>query len=102
MSAEQTFDQFYRATYHRVLTYLYATSGNLATAQELTQEAYARAWQRWNRLSGYDDPEAWVRTVGWRLASSRWRSARRWLTVRHRIGAQVVADGPSPDNVALL
>jgi RNA polymerase sigma-70 factor (ECF subfamily) len=102
MSDAESFDRFYRDTHQRVLTFLYATSGNLAAAQDLTQEAYARAWQRWNRLCSYDDPESWVRTVGWRLAASRWRSARRWLAIRTRLDARGSVPGPSPDNLALL
>jgi RNA polymerase sigma-70 factor (ECF subfamily) len=101
MSAQETFDRFYRDTQQRILAYLYAVCGDLATARDLTQEAYARAWQRWNRLARYDDPEAWVRTVGWRLASSRWRAARRWLAVRERAGAPDSVPGPSAENVAL-
>jgi RNA polymerase sigma-70 factor (ECF subfamily) len=102
MDAAQTFDRFYRETQQRVLTFLYATTGNLATAQDLTQEAYARAWQHWHKLADYDQPEAWVRTVGWRLASTRWRSARRWIAIRQRLRPPDNVAGPSPDNMALL
>jgi RNA polymerase sigma-70 factor (ECF subfamily) len=64
------FDAFYTGTNRRVLHQMYAMTGNLADAQELVQEAYARAWQRWSTVSTYDDPEAWVRTVAWRLAQT--------------------------------
>ncbi|GIG60181.1 RNA polymerase sigma24 factor [Longispora fulva] len=102
MSGTESFDQFYRDTHRRVLTYLYAVCGDLSTAQDVTQEAYARAWQRWGRLAGYDDPEAWVRTVGWRLAAGNWRAARRWLVARVRLAQPDVSAGPSPDNVAIM
>jgi RNA polymerase sigma-70 factor (ECF subfamily) len=42
-------------------------------AADVLQEAYARAWQRWNRVSRLDDPAAWVRTVAWRVAVSQHR-----------------------------
>ncbi|MEV6523953.1 SigE family RNA polymerase sigma factor [Longispora sp. NPDC051575] len=102
MSGTESFDQFYRDTHRRVLTYLYAVCGDLNTAQDVTQEAYARAWQRWGRLSTYDDPEAWVRTVGWRLAAGTWRTAKRWLAARVRLAEPDVSAGPSPDNVAIM
>ena len=35
------------------------------------QEAFVRAWERWDRLD--QDPVAWVRTVAWRLAAKDWR-----------------------------
>ena len=75
---------------------------DLAEAQDCVQEAYARAWQHWRRVGGYDDPEAWVRTVAWRLAADRWRNLRnaRRALVRH--GAPQPVPEPSPDNLALV
>ncbi|WP_344086809.1 SigE family RNA polymerase sigma factor [Nostocoides veronense] len=67
------FDSFYRDTAHRVIHLVYATTGDLTLAQDCTQEAYARAWQRWSQVSAADDPLSWVRTVARRLAISQWR-----------------------------
>ena len=61
-------------------------TGNLADAQDLVQEAYARAWQRWSSVSTYDDPEAWVRTVAWRLAASKWRKTKNGVAAMLRHG----------------
>jgi RNA polymerase sigma-70 factor (ECF subfamily) len=102
MPTTDDFDAFYAATARRVIHHVYAVSGDLAEAQDAAQEAYARAWQRWSTVAGYDDPEAWVRTVAWRLAANRWRGLRRWLRVRARIGAPTAAAGPGPDRVAVV
>ena len=67
------FDAFYRDTSARVVHLVYASTGNLTLAQDCTQEAYARAWQRWGSVSRADDPLSWVRTVARRLAISQWR-----------------------------
>lgn len=67
------FDTFYRETSSRVVHLVYATTGDLTLAQDCTQEAYARAWQRWGTVSEADDPLSWVRTVARRLAISQWR-----------------------------
>jgi RNA polymerase sigma-70 factor (ECF subfamily) len=96
------FDAFYTGTNRRVLHQMYAMTGNLADAQELVQEAYARAWQRWSTVSTYDDPEAWVRTVAWRLAASRWRKAKNGVAAMLRHGPPEHAPEPSIDNVALV
>lgn len=96
------FDAFYTATSRRVTHQMYAMTGNLADAQELTQEAYARAWQRWSTVSAYDDPEAWVRTVAWRLAASKWRKAKNGVTAMLRHGPPEHTPEPSVDNVALV
>src|SRR3954468_4779302 len=96
------FDAFYAATQRRVQHQMYAMTGNLADAQELTQEAYARAWQRWSSVSGFDDPEAWVRTVAWRLAASRWRKTKNGVAAMLRHGPPEHSPEPSVDNVALV
>ena len=102
MRDQSAFDGFYRATAHRVLLYMYAVCGDRAEAADLTQEAYARAWQKWSRLSTYEDPEAWVRTVAWRLAANQFRSARRRLAALARMGRPDPVPPPSPDAVAVL
>ena len=97
-----SFDAFYAGTVRRQILHAYAVTGNLAEAQDCVQEAYARAWQRWRRVSSYDDPEAWVRTVAWRLAASRWRNLRNARRALVRYGAPPEQSGPSPDTVALV
>jgi RNA polymerase sigma-70 factor (ECF subfamily) len=97
------FDGFYLATRDRLLHVLYAMTGDLAEAQDVVQEAYARAWQRWASVSRYDEPTAWVRTVAWRLAISRRRKARNRLGAAlrlHAIAAPVRE--PSPDTAAIV
>jgi RNA polymerase sigma-70 factor (sigma-E family) len=96
------FDAFYIATVRRIVLYLYASCGDRLEAQDVAQEAFARAWQHWSRVARYDDPEAWVRTVAWRLMANRWRGVRRWLAARSRMGPDEVAGGPSPDRVAVV
>jgi RNA polymerase sigma-70 factor (ECF subfamily) len=97
------FDAFYQASARRVVLYLYAVCGDLADAQDLTQEAYARAWQHWPKVSGYDNPEGWVRAVGWRLAANRWRGVKRWWGALARLGPpEPTLDGASPDRVAVV
>ncbi|WP_306207675.1 RNA polymerase sigma factor [Actinoplanes sp. RD1] len=96
------FDAFYGATVRRVVLYLYAACGDRAEAQDLAQEAFARAWQHWPRIARYEDPEAWVRTVAWRLLANRWRSLRRRLTALARLGPPPHPAGPSPDRVAVV
>lgn len=99
---DDSFDEFYRASQHRVGTFLYAICGNLADAQDAAQEAYARAWQRWSTVDTYDDPEAWVRTVGYRLLINRWRKARNRLTAHARLGPAPDAGPPNEDVMALV
>ncbi|BCB82207.1 SigE family RNA polymerase sigma factor [Phytohabitans flavus] len=90
MAEAERFDAFYRDTSRRLVRYAYGLTGDAAEAQDLVQEAYARAWQRWRRLSGFDNAEAWLRIVITRLAADRWR----YLRVRRLRAATA---GPPPD-----
>jgi RNA polymerase sigma-70 factor (ECF subfamily) len=70
--------------------------GQLGDAEDAVQEAYARAWQRWNRIGTYADPEGWVRTVAYRIAVSTWRKTRTRLLAhgRHGPADDIPALGP--------
>ncbi|MDQ6875957.1 MAG: SigE family RNA polymerase sigma factor [Actinomycetota bacterium] len=96
------FDEFYSATVQRLVRQIYAFTGDLGDAQDVAQEAYARAWQRWGQVCGYDAPEAWVRTVGMRLAVSRWRKAQNAATAWRRHGPPRESAELNPDSVALV
>jgi RNA polymerase sigma-70 factor, ECF subfamily len=67
------FEAFYTATVGRLLGQLFPVTGDLHEAEEVVQEAYARASTRWARLRDYDVPEAWVRRVAMNLAADRGR-----------------------------
>lgn len=95
------FDHFYGATGRRIVRHAYALTGNIADAQDIAQEAFARAWQRWDSVRACDSPEAWVRRVATNLATSRFR---RDKTARAALRALAIRDVPgiSPDTVALV
>ena len=101
-SAERDFDAFYRAQAPRVVHLIYASTGDLTLAQDCTQEAYSRAWQRWSEVSAYDDPGAWVRTVARRLAISAWRKRTNQDRAHVRHGGAPPGPPPSEDRVAVL
>ena len=85
---EDAFDEFYQSSARTVVHLIYASTGDLTLAQDCTQEAFSRAWQQWSKVSAYDDPLAWVRTVARRAvpsprgASGPTRAARTSGTVR--------------------
>ena len=93
------FNLLYSAGYGRLAAQLYAYLGDAAEAEDIAQEAFLRAWRDWARISGYDDPVAWVRRVAWNLATSRLRVVGRIARIREPSDA-VAALGP--DRVALV
>jgi RNA polymerase sigma-70 factor, ECF subfamily len=95
------FADFYGAAARRIVRHAYALTGNLADAQDVTQEAFARAWQRWDRVREVDSPEAWVRRVATNVAVSRLRRTRTARAAAWQLASCVVPE-ISPDTVALV
>jgi len=96
--AEAEFDRFFREHSPKLLGQAYVLSGNVAGAQDLVQESFLRAWQRWDEVRGKDHPEAWVRRVLYNLAVSGWRRNQR-LSPLAAVDPSV--DGPHPEAMAL-
>jgi RNA polymerase sigma-70 factor (ECF subfamily) len=63
----------FRQSYRSIVQSLALAGGDLFAAEDATQEAFAQAWLRWNRISRYDNPGAWVR----RVAINKQRNAHR-------------------------
>lgn len=95
------FDDFYRATSRRLLSYAYAMTGDMGTAQDLTQEAFVRAWQHRRRIARYDNPDAWLRLVVTRLATDRWRRLRTHRQAQERVRPPDPVPPPSENGVML-
>ena len=88
------------ATVGRLLGQLFPVTGDLHEAEEVVQEAFARASTRWSRIRDYDVPEAWVRRVAMNLAADRdrrlQRQAGRCSGPGRRPRAAGVGRGPGP------
>ncbi|AJC60693.1 RNA polymerase sigma factor [Streptomyces sp. 769] len=98
----EEFEEFYAQTVARLTGQLYVMVGDLHEAQDVVQEAFVKGWSRRRQLDRDGQPEAWIRTVAWRLAASRWRFRRRSADAWKRSGAPPHVEGPGPDQVALV
>ena len=98
---EEAFDAFYHASFGRLVGQIYAMCGSVTEAQDCVQEAFIRAWDRRRTLDVDQSPEAWVRTVAYRLAVSRWRRARKSLLPPDRAVASRPPAEPDVSRVAL-
>ncbi|MFD7666104.1 SigE family RNA polymerase sigma factor [Streptomyces sp. NPDC059788] len=101
MTVEE-FEEFYAQTVARLTGQLYVMLGDLHEAQDVVQEAFVRGWNRRRQLDRSGQPEAWIRTVAWRLGVSRWRHLRRSADAWQRRGAPPHVEGPEPAQVVLV
>jgi RNA polymerase sigma-70 factor, ECF subfamily len=95
------FEEFYLATVGRLLGQLFPVTGDLHEAEEIVQEAYARASTHWARLRDYDVPEAWVRRVAMNLAADRARGLRRQARAMLKLSPAPEVLGASVEALAL-
>lgn len=58
--------------------------------RDAAAEALARAWERWTKVGGYDNPAGWVYRVGLNWGRSRLRRLRR------EVSTEVFADRSQP------
>jgi RNA polymerase sigma-70 factor (ECF subfamily) len=91
----------YVASYDRLVRVLTLAGGSRSEAEDVVQEAFVRLLGRWPTVSKYEDPEAWVRKVAFRLLSNRARRARNAAAalLRSSHGATVGRSVPSGDGV---
>lgn len=70
---DEGFREFYLKEHAAVVGLAYALSGNRWLAEDLAQEAFLAAHRNWGRISGYEQPSAWVRRVVANLSVSAFR-----------------------------
>ncbi len=85
------------ATYPRMVAQLCMITLDAGQAQELVQDAYARAWQRWSGVRELPDPTGWIRALAVRTSARRWRRLLR--LGRSRAATTASAE---PGHVAVL
>ncbi len=90
-------EEFYSATYPRLIGMLTLLTGNRAEAEELAQDAFVQLIPRWERISAYDDPKAWVFTTARRMATSRWRRAKVAARALPLLAAQETREPRGPE-----
>jgi RNA polymerase sigma-70 factor (sigma-E family) len=91
-----------------LLRLAYTLTGNPADAEDVVQEALARALPRWDRISRVEDVDAYVRRMVVNAHTSWWRKFRRRESPLPEIRESVVRDsaylpsGLMPDQRAKL
>ncbi|NNN29694.1 SigE family RNA polymerase sigma factor [Streptomyces sp. S3(2020)] len=96
MTTEE-YEEFYASSVRRLTGQVYLLTGDLQEAEDVVQEAFVRCWTRRASIDKTATPEAWVRTVAFRLAVSRFRSTRRGREAWRREVRSRPAEVAGPD-----
>jgi RNA polymerase sigma factor (sigma-70 family) len=91
----ERFEDFFRATYPRLAQAGLLLTGDLAEAEDLAQEAMARAFERWDRIRRMDSPVGYVYRTALNLHRKRLR--RDALLSRLRLRDRRVAPDPAEE-----
>lgn len=88
-------EAFVRVLYPKLHGLLQLQTGDRDLADELTQEALARVWERWPRVSAMASPQGYAYRIALNLARSwyRRRSRERRAIARH--GPEANVDEPA-------
>jgi len=84
------FEEFFQVEHVRLARALYLLTGSAADADELTQEAMVRVYERWDRVRQMDSPQGYL----FRTALNLHRSRLRWVANRAR---DILQSTSSPD-----
>jgi RNA polymerase sigma-70 factor (ECF subfamily) len=76
-AGDEAFEALWREQFASVARAATGITGNVDDGAEVAQEAFARAYQHWAKVSGLDRPEAWVHRVAVHVAISHLRRAHR-------------------------
>ena len=85
------FEEFFRAEYPGLVRAFYVLTADRVEAEELAQEAMARAYERWERVGVMESPAGYLYQTGVNLNRHRLRH----LAVRARRLLAMTRDAPS-------
>jgi RNA polymerase sigma-70 factor (ECF subfamily) len=86
----RSFEEFFRLEHARLFGALCLVTGDRHEAEEIMQEAFLRLWERWDRVSQFDDPPAYLFRTAMNVFRNRYRRAA--LAVRRTMNLAPTED----------
>ena len=84
------FEDFFEGERIRLFKGLFAITGSRDEAEDVSQEAFVRLWERWDRVSAMDDPAGYLH----RTAMNVYRDRRRRIVLGMK---RAIRLSPAPD-----
>lgn len=94
--APDDFEAFFAAYARQVAAIVALTTRDYGLAEDATQEAMTRAFERWSHVGGLSRPDLWVIGVATRLAIDGWRKRRREVALGARTDSPQAVDALQP------
>lgn len=102
MQSDDRIREVYDVSYGRLVAQVFAICGDQHEAEDIVQDAFAKALGNAARFRSVDNPEAWLRTVALNLLRSRWRRVVRWRRLMPALPGPVAEVELSADHLALV
>jgi RNA polymerase sigma-70 factor (ECF subfamily) len=80
----RSFEEFYLAERDGLFGAMVLITGNRHEAEEITQEAFLAMWERWDRVSGLEDPVGYLYRTAMNVFRKRLRRAA--VALRRAVG----------------
>jgi len=83
--APALFEEFFEAERDRLFKALFAITGSRQEAEDISQEAFVRVWERWDRVSAMDEPSGYLHRTAMNVLRDRRRRVVREMkrVIRH-------------------
>jgi RNA polymerase sigma-70 factor (ECF subfamily) len=76
MGGPASFEMFFHDERDRLFRVMCVITGSRQEAEDLTQEAFARVWERWGQVGAMDNPTGYLHRTAMNLFRSRFRRAK--------------------------
>jgi RNA polymerase sigma-70 factor, ECF subfamily len=90
-----SFEDFFESHRRPLFGALCLVTGNRSEAEEIMQDAFLKVWERWERVAGLEDPNAYL----FRVAMNLFRNRLRRVSLAAR---KALALAPSVDDLATI
>lgn len=94
--ADLDFDDWYRAERPRVVDAVTAITGRPSIAPDCADEAFTRAFERWDRVAAMDSPGGWVHATALNEARRRLRRSSQERRLLRRVAVTQPVEAPPP------
>jgi len=96
------FEGFYRRHFSRTRALLTLMTGDVALAEEATQEALVRAYGRWSTVSRLDHPDRWLTVVALNIVRDAHRRQKRHTRALARLSPLLSSEDRVDDRLDVV